>query len=188
MSSECVRVIADHGVCVCVLLSQVYKCLVCSRTSFTEPGASRAPRQQLGLELKSATDSASTPAARSKSLSLASSGEKPGGGKAKFSFLATLDKKMASGSSRVAAGRAPGPGPGQKKESDGFMAFSASSLSGSNPKRTLASSSSSSSSSPGALNLLELEASNKKKKRKSVGGGGGGPPSLGSLQQMLQKR
>lgn len=186
MSSECVRVIADHGVCVCVLLSQVYKCLVCSRTSFTEPGASRAPRQQLGLELKSATDSASTPAARSKSLSLASSGEKPGGGKAKFSFLATLDKKMASGSSRLAAG--PGPAPGQKKESDGFMAFSASSLSGSNPKRTLASSSSSSSSSPGALNLLELEASNKKKKRKSVGGGGGGPPSLGSLQQMLQKR
>eukprot|EP00603_Paraphysomonas_imperforata_P015035 CAMPEP_0114460936 /NCGR_PEP_ID=MMETSP0104-20121206/6011_1 /TAXON_ID=37642 ORGANISM="Paraphysomonas imperforata, Strain PA2" /NCGR_SAMPLE_ID=MMETSP0104 /ASSEMBLY_ACC=CAM_ASM_000202 /LENGTH=164 /DNA_ID=CAMNT_0001633681 /DNA_START=446 /DNA_END=940 /DNA_ORIENTATION=+ len=124
-----------------------------------------------------------TPAANDKvpSKSREVSGTSTAGGKAKFSFLATLDKKMARRNSAATA-TSMSSGGHKRKESGDFMAFSTSPASGSSSGAKMSSSS-------GGLNLLELEASNKKKRRKSQGAAEtGAATSLGSLQQLLQKR
>jgi hypothetical protein len=111
--------------------------------------------------------------------------------KPKFSFLATLDRRMS------APGRLfeTSAGPSSNKAGGDFMAFSTTTTTTTPDSKRMISSLSGSSS-----NLIELEASNKKKKRKSVTAQGdrskspsatsspAAAPSLGSLQRMLQKR
>ena len=98
--------------------------------------------------------------------------------KSNFSFLRQLDKKMSTSGNAF-----------NRNDSDGFMAFSAAPEVKSNTPN----------STTGTPNLLELEAMKKKKKRKSLTSidddkwsgkrtKSSSNTSLGSLQQMLQKR